>query len=184
MKLRALCDARLSAKSVITGLLCSAKSHKNSKGLEDRNVTGTSSTESSKLEVPLVLKDTDTAKGTDSQAVTEETKWVKEVSSVKSTTAASSTATAESEVTGQKEQLPSLAKTCFKTSFDAVTKNAGTNLGTVPEHQLGVMGKLRHEPEAALWQCLSQASCKRLKTAQLIIPSENSQVIPGYLPAL
>ncbi|XP_057259381.1 uncharacterized protein C1orf94 homolog [Pezoporus wallicus] len=124
MKLKALCDAQLSAKSVITGFLCPAKSHKNSKGLEDRNVTGTGSTESSKLEVPLVLKDTDTAKGTGSQAVAEETKVVKEVCPAKSTTAASSTA--ESEAPGQKEQLPQLAKTCPQTSFDAVTKNAVT----------------------------------------------------------
>uniref|UniRef100_A0A672UE55 Uncharacterized protein n=1 Tax=Strigops habroptila TaxID=2489341 RepID=A0A672UE55_STRHB len=148
MKLRALCDAQLSAKSVITSLLCSAKSHKNSKGLEDRSVTGTGSTESSKLEVPL--RDTDTAKGTGSQVVAEETKVVKEVSPAKSTTAVPSTTTAESEATGQKEQLPSLAKTCSKTNFDAVTKNAGMDLGMVPEHHPRVMGKLRHKPEAAL----------------------------------
>ncbi|KAM8997731.1 uncharacterized protein C1orf94 homolog [Ara ararauna] len=126
MKLRALCDAQLSAKSVITSLQCSAQSHKNSKGLEDHNVTGTGSTESSKLDVPLVLKDTDTAKGTGSQVVAEETKVVKEVSSAKSPTAVSSTATAGGEATGQKEQLPPLAKTCSKTNFDAVTKNAVT----------------------------------------------------------
>ncbi|KFQ44989.1 hypothetical protein N333_08686, partial [Nestor notabilis] len=112
MKLRALCDAQLSAKSVITSLLYSAKSHKNSKGLEDSSATGTGSTESSKLEVPL--RDTDTAKGTGSQAVAEETKVVKEVSSAKSTTALSATTTAGSEATGQKEQLPPLAKTCSK----------------------------------------------------------------------
>ncbi|XP_061216875.1 uncharacterized protein C1orf94 homolog [Neopsephotus bourkii] len=126
MKLKALCDAQLSAKSVITGLLCPAKSYKSSKGLEDRNVTGTSSTKSSKLEVPLVLKDTATVKGMGSQVVAEKTKVVKEVSSAKSTTAASSTATAGSGARGQKEQLPPLAKTCSKASFDAVTRNAVT----------------------------------------------------------
>ncbi|KFM11263.1 Uncharacterized protein C1orf94, partial [Aptenodytes forsteri] len=117
MKLRALCDAQLSAKSVITSLLCSAKSHKNSKGLEDGSVTGTRST----LEVPLLLKYTDTAKGAGNQVMAEEAKVVKEFiqnsmfSSARSSTAASSTTTAESQATGQKQQLPPFAKICSKT---------------------------------------------------------------------
>ncbi|KFW61928.1 Uncharacterized protein C1orf94, partial [Pygoscelis adeliae] len=121
MKLRALCDAQLSAKSVITSLLCSAKSHKNSKGLEDGSVTGARSTESSKLEVPLLLKYTDTAKGAGSQVMAEEAKVVKEFiqnstfTSAKSSTAVSSTTTAESQATGQKQQLPPFAKICSKT---------------------------------------------------------------------
>ncbi|KFR03551.1 Uncharacterized protein C1orf94, partial [Nipponia nippon] len=120
MKLRALCDTQLSAKSIITSLLCSAKSHKNSKGMEDSSMTGTHSTEGSKLEVPFLLKDTDTAKGAGSQVTAEETKAVKEFvqnsmfSSAKSSIAVSSTA-AESQGTGQKQQLPPFAKICSKT---------------------------------------------------------------------
>ncbi|XP_069660644.1 uncharacterized protein C1orf94 homolog [Haliaeetus albicilla] len=134
VKLRALCDAQLSAKSVITSLLCSAKSHKNSKGLEDGIMTSTRSTEGRKLEEPLLLKYTDTAEGADNQVMAEETKVVKEFvqdsmfSSAKSSTAVSST-TAESQATGQKQQLPPFAKICSKTDSDAVTKNAGMDLG-------------------------------------------------------
>ncbi|KFV55878.1 hypothetical protein N328_08252, partial [Gavia stellata] len=110
MKLRALCDAQLSAKSVITSLLSSEKSHKISKGLED----------GSKLEVPFLLQDTDTAKGAGIQAMAEETKVVKEFtqnsmfSSAESGTAVSST-TAESQATGQKQQLPPFAEIYSKT---------------------------------------------------------------------
>ncbi|KFQ81515.1 Uncharacterized protein C1orf94, partial [Phaethon lepturus] len=121
MKLRALCDAQLSAKSVITSLLCSAKSHKNSKKLEDGSMTGTRSTEGSKLEMPFLLKHTDTAKGTGNQAMAEETKVMQEFihnsmfSSAKSSTTASSSSTAESQATGQKQQLPPFAEICSKT---------------------------------------------------------------------
>ncbi|KFZ50481.1 Uncharacterized protein C1orf94, partial [Antrostomus carolinensis] len=119
MKLRALCDAQLSAKSVSTSLLCSAKSQNNSKGLENGSVTGTHSTEGSKLQVPFLLKCTDTAKGTGNQAMAEETKVAKEFtknntfSSANSSTAASS-ATAESQTAGQKQQLAPFAKICSK----------------------------------------------------------------------
>ncbi|KFV99372.1 Uncharacterized protein C1orf94, partial [Fulmarus glacialis] len=119
MKLRALCDAQLSAKSVITSLLCSAKSHKNSKRLEDGSVTGARNMEGSKLETPFLLKYT--AKGAGNQVTAEETKVVKEFiqnsmfSSAKSSTAVSSTTTAESQATGQKQQLPPFAKICSKT---------------------------------------------------------------------
>ncbi|KAM6043589.1 uncharacterized protein C1orf94 homolog [Theristicus caerulescens] len=132
MKLRALCDTQLSAKSVITSLLCSAKSHKNSKGPEDGSMTGTQSMEGSNLEVPFLLEDTDTAKGAGSQVMAEKTKVVKEFiqnsmfSSAKSSTAVSSTTTAESQATGQKQQLPPFAKICSKTDSDAVTKNPVT----------------------------------------------------------
>ncbi|XP_009586306.1 PREDICTED: uncharacterized protein C1orf94 homolog [Fulmarus glacialis] len=130
MKLRALCDAQLSAKSVITSLLCSAKSHKNSKRLEDGSVTGARNMEGSKLETPFLLKYT--AKGAGNQVTAEETKVVKEFiqnsmfSSAKSSTAVSSTTTAESQATGQKQQLPPFAKICSKTDSDAVTKNPVT----------------------------------------------------------
>ncbi|KAM7083327.1 LOW QUALITY PROTEIN: uncharacterized protein C1orf94 homolog [Ciconia maguari] len=132
MKLRALCDTQLSAKSVITSLLCSAKSHKNSKGLEDGSVTGAHSMEGSKLEVPFLLKYTDTAKGAGNPVTAEETKVEKEfiedsvLSSAKSSTSVSSTATAESQAMGQKQQPPPFAKICSKTDADAVTKNPVT----------------------------------------------------------
>lgn len=152
MKLRALCDAQLSAKCVITSLLCSAKPHKNSKGLEDGSATGARSMEGSKLEVPLLLKYTDTAKGAGNGATAEETKVVKEFvqnstfSSAKSSAAVSSTA--ESQATEQKQQLPPFTEICSKINADAATKNPGMDPGTVAEHQLGVMEKLRHKPEA------------------------------------
>ncbi|KFU99096.1 hypothetical protein N340_12482, partial [Tauraco erythrolophus] len=120
MKLRALCDIHLSAKSVITSFLHPAKSHKNSKGLEDGSTTGARSTEGSKLEVPLLLEHAGTAKGTGNQVTAEEMKVVKEFtqnstfSSAKSSTALSSTAAAESQATGQKQELPSSAKTSSK----------------------------------------------------------------------
>ncbi|XP_035201758.1 uncharacterized protein C1orf94 homolog [Oxyura jamaicensis] len=74
MKLRALCEAQLSAKSTITNLLCSAKSHKNSTGPEDSSTPGACSTGGSKVETPGRQKHTDTAKGPDNQAMAEEPK--------------------------------------------------------------------------------------------------------------
>ncbi|KFU98256.1 hypothetical protein N339_06707, partial [Pterocles gutturalis] len=120
MKLRALCDAQLSAKPVIASLLCSAKSQKNSKGLEDGSVTDADSTEGSKVEVPLLLKHTDPAKGAGRQAAAKETKALKEflqksmLSSAKSTIALTSTTATESQATGQTQQLPPFAKICSK----------------------------------------------------------------------
>ncbi|KFP37943.1 hypothetical protein N324_05599, partial [Chlamydotis macqueenii] len=123
MKLRALCDAQLSAKSVISSLVCSAKPHKNSVGLEDGSVTGACSTDGSKLEVPFLLKYTDTAKGAGNHimdTMAEETKVVKEFiqnstfGSAKSSTAVPSTTAAESQTTGQMLQLPLPAKICSK----------------------------------------------------------------------
>ncbi|XP_068513606.1 uncharacterized protein C1orf94 homolog [Anas acuta] len=129
MKLRALCDAQLSAKSTITNLLCSAKSHKNSKGLEDGSMPGACSMGDSKAEIPGLQKHTDTAKGPDSQAMAEEPKAVTDFmqnstfSSVKNITPASAPPTApESQAAAQKQQLPAFAKTCSKTDSSAVTK--------------------------------------------------------------
>ncbi|XP_075294292.1 uncharacterized protein C1orf94 homolog [Opisthocomus hoazin] len=133
MKLIALYDAQRSAKSANTSFLRSAKSHKNSQGLEDSSTTGMHSTEGSKLEVPLLLKYTDAAEGAGSQVTAEETRVVKEVtqssrfSSAKTSTAVSSTTTAaESQVPGQKQQLPLLAKAYSRTDSDAGTKNPET----------------------------------------------------------
>nr|XP_013039577.2 uncharacterized protein C1orf94 homolog [Anser cygnoides] len=129
MKLQALCDAQLSAKSTITNLLCSAKSHKDSKGLEDSSTTGGCSTGGSKAETPCLQKHADTAKGPDNQATAEEPKAVNgflqgsTFSSVKNSTPASAPpAAAESQAAAQKQQLPAFAKTCSKTDSSAVTK--------------------------------------------------------------
>uniref|UniRef100_A0A8C0FUR1 Uncharacterized protein n=1 Tax=Bubo bubo TaxID=30461 RepID=A0A8C0FUR1_BUBBB len=147
MKLRALCDSQLSAKSVITSLLHSAKPHKNSKGLEDSSVTGDHSsvtgdhsTESSKLVLPFLLEYTDTAKNVRSQVVPNETKVVKEFiqkstfSSAKSSAAISST-TAASPAAGQKQQLSPLAKICSKMDSSTVTKKSEFN-GPTSEFEL------------------------------------------------
>ncbi|KFZ69027.1 Uncharacterized protein C1orf94, partial [Podiceps cristatus] len=119
MKLKALCDAQLSAKPIITSLLCSAKSPKNSKGLEGGRVAGACSLEDSKPEVPLLLKHTQTARGAGNQVQVEKAKVVKEFtqnsvfSSAKSSTAVSLTA-AVSQVTGQRPQLPPFGEICSK----------------------------------------------------------------------
>ncbi|XP_064028520.1 uncharacterized protein C1orf94 homolog [Pogoniulus pusillus] len=128
MKLRALCDAQLSARSVTTSLLPSAKAPKNPKELGDGSMTETPSTEGRKLEVPFLLKHPDPARAAGAQRAAEETQAVKEFapndafSSAKGS-AAVSTATAESQAAGQKKQLPPGAKICSKTDFDAVIKN-------------------------------------------------------------
>ncbi|XP_074782357.1 uncharacterized protein C1orf94 homolog [Athene noctua] len=131
MKLRALCDLPLSAKSVITSLLHSAKPHKNSKGLEDSSMTGDHSTESSKLVLPFLLEYTDTARNTGSEVVPKGIKVVKEFvqkgtfGSAKSSAAVAST-TAASHAAGQKQQLSPLAKICSKTDSNTVTKKSVT----------------------------------------------------------
>ncbi|XP_071624076.1 uncharacterized protein C1orf94 homolog isoform X2 [Heliangelus exortis] len=126
MKLRALCDAQLSAKSLITGLRCSAKSQKNPKGLEDGSTTGTQSMESSKAEMPFVLQAPDTAKAAENQVMAEEAKVVeykqKSPSSSASSSTAGSAAAVETQAGGQKQQLPPFAKIGFKTDSDAVTR--------------------------------------------------------------
>uniref|UniRef100_A0A8B9UMP3 Uncharacterized protein n=1 Tax=Anas zonorhyncha TaxID=75864 RepID=A0A8B9UMP3_9AVES len=153
MKLRALCDAQLSAKSTITNLLCSAKSHKNSKGLEDSSMPGACSMGDSKAEIPGLQKHTGTAKGPDNQAMAEEPKAVTDFmqnstfSSVKNSTPASAPPTAaESHAAAQKQQLSAFAKTCSKTDSSAVTKalqNPGMDLAMVLKQHLGALGKLK-----------------------------------------
>ncbi|KFP00141.1 hypothetical protein N300_15457, partial [Calypte anna] len=114
MKLRALCDAQLSAKSLITSLRCSAKSQKNPKGLEDGSTTGTQSMESSKAEVPFVLQAPDTAKAAENQVMAEEAKVVEYKQKSPSSSASSSTAgpaaAVGNQAGGQKQQLPPFAK--------------------------------------------------------------------------
>ncbi|KFV75997.1 Uncharacterized protein C1orf94, partial [Struthio camelus australis] len=118
MKLRALCDAQLSAKSITAGTLCSAKSHKHSKGLEDSSTTSIHSMEGSRSVVPFLPKRTDTAKSPDNQ----ETKAVKEFiqnssmfSSTRNSAATPSSPSGENQAAGQKQQLPVFAKICSKT---------------------------------------------------------------------
>ncbi|KFU83439.1 hypothetical protein M959_00055, partial [Chaetura pelagica] len=120
MKLRALCDAQLSAKPLLTSLRCSAKAHKNPKGLEDTGSTaGTGSSESSKLEVPLLLQHQDGAGDTEQQVGAEETQAGKEASQTSTSSSTSSTAgsstAAESQAAGQEQQLPPFGKTCSRT---------------------------------------------------------------------
>ncbi|KFV75048.1 hypothetical protein N307_14632, partial [Dryobates pubescens] len=120
MKLKALCDAQLSAKAVLTSFLSSAKAPKNPKELENGSMRGTPSTEGSKLEMPLLLKHPGAARAAGTQVAAEETQAAKELapnstfSSAKSGTAVSTT-TAESQAAGQKQQIPPVAKICSKT---------------------------------------------------------------------
>lgn len=137
MKLRALCDAQLSAKSVLSSLLCSAKPPRNAAGPEDE--TGAGSAEGSKLDGPFLPKHTETGRNTGGQATAEEPKATKELiqnsifSALKGSPAVSSTA--ESQTTGQKQQLPPFPEICCKTDADTVTKvlqNPGTIWGQSP----------------------------------------------------
>ncbi|KFP92261.1 hypothetical protein N311_02891, partial [Apaloderma vittatum] len=113
MKLRALCDAHLSSKSVTSSLLRSAKSHKNSK--EDESTTGAHGTEGNKLELPFALKDTDPAKGAGNQGMAEEAKVARcSLPNSMLSSAKSRTAAAESQATGQEQQLSPSAKICSK----------------------------------------------------------------------
>ncbi|KGL83928.1 hypothetical protein N309_13806, partial [Tinamus guttatus] len=116
MKLRALCDAQLSAKNISTGTLCSPTSHKSSKGLEDASAPGSQSSEGSRAPVPFVPTRTDIAKSLDNQ----ETKALKELIqhsalSPARSNAAGPPAATEGAATGQKQQLPVFAKICSKT---------------------------------------------------------------------
>lgn len=132
MKLRALCNAQLSAKSTITNLLHSASSPK---GLGDSSTTDAGS----KLGMPLLLKHTDIAKGPDRQVMAEESKAVKEfLQNGMFSTAKNSTAvpalTAESQTAGQKQQLSTVGKICSRTDSNAATKalqNPGMDQGMV-----------------------------------------------------
>ncbi|XP_014801935.1 PREDICTED: uncharacterized protein C1orf94 homolog [Calidris pugnax] len=132
MKLRALCDAQLSAKSVITSLLSSAKPHRNPKGLGDGSVSGPRSTEGSKAEVPFLPKYPDPAKGSGNQGPAEETKAGKELvknstfSSAKTTTAGPPRTAAESPAMEKKQQVPPFAEIHTKTDSDVATKNPVT----------------------------------------------------------
>uniref|UniRef100_A0A8C3KFW1 Uncharacterized protein n=1 Tax=Calidris pygmaea TaxID=425635 RepID=A0A8C3KFW1_9CHAR len=150
---QALCDAQLSAKSIITSLLSSAKPHRNPKGLGDGSVTGARSTEGSKAEVPFLPKYPDAAKGAGNQGTAEETKAGKELiqnstfSSAKTTTAGPPRTAAESQAMEKKQQLPPFADIYTKTDSDMATKNPGMEPGTVLQHQLGVMEKLRCKTE-------------------------------------
>lgn len=135
MKLRALCDAQLSAKSTITNLLHSASSPRSSKGLGDSSTTGAGS----KLGMPLLLKHTDIAKGPDRQVMAEESKAVKEFlqngtfSTARNSTAVPALA-AESQTSGQKQQLSTVAKICSRPDSNAAPKalqNPGMDQGMV-----------------------------------------------------
>ncbi|KFP30191.1 hypothetical protein N325_02599, partial [Colius striatus] len=116
MKLKALCDAHLSAKSVLTSLMDSPESPKNSKGLGDGSMTDTCS----KLEMPFPLQYTDAAQGADNQVMAGE-RWVMKESIQNSNfisanmSTASSATTAESQATGQKQQISPFANICSKT---------------------------------------------------------------------
>uniref|UniRef100_A0A8C9FAJ6 Chromosome 1 open reading frame 94 n=1 Tax=Pavo cristatus TaxID=9049 RepID=A0A8C9FAJ6_PAVCR len=121
MKLRALCDAQLSAKSTITNLLHSASTPRGSKGLGDSSTTGAGS----KLGMPLLLKHTDIAKGPDRQVMAEESKAVREfLQNGMFSTAKNSTAVpalpAESQTAGQKQQLSTVAKICSRPDSNAL----------------------------------------------------------------
>ncbi|KFQ32268.1 hypothetical protein N331_02537, partial [Merops nubicus] len=116
MKLRALCDAQLSAKSVIPSLY-SGKSPKPNKGLEDSSVTGAHSTPGSKPETPVLLKRPDTAKGARNQVMAEETKDEEGIipNGMLSCANSSTVVSSPSQTMGQQRQLPVFAKICSKT---------------------------------------------------------------------
>lgn len=141
MKLRSLCDAQLSTKSTITGILRPAKcTYKNARGMDNGSGnTVASNTEISKLLVQCPLKHTEVAKAPDSQMVVEETRLTKDYlqnnmlsspTHKESTVVPATSTTTESQATGQKKQLPVFAKICSKPHPDSVTEGLqNTGLG-------------------------------------------------------
>lgn len=163
MKLRALCDAQLSAKSVLSSLLCPAKPPRNAGGAEDG--TGSGSTEGSKLDGPFLPKHTETGKGTGGQATAEEPRAAKEFlqnsifSAAKGSLAVSSTA--EGQTTGQKQQLPAFPEVCCRSDADTVTKalqNPGMDRGQSPT-SAGSHGKAKTETRSGEEQALVRHHC-------------------------
>uniref|UniRef100_A0A8C3T673 Chromosome 1 open reading frame 94 n=1 Tax=Chelydra serpentina TaxID=8475 RepID=A0A8C3T673_CHESE len=145
MKLRSLCDAQLSTKSTIAGILRPAKcTFKNARGVDNGSGNPVASNkETSKPLVQCPLKHIEVAKAPDNQMVAEETRLTKDYlqnNMFRSPTHKESAAvpppstTAESQATGPKKQLPVFAKICSKTDPDSVhegLQNTGTGcLGT------------------------------------------------------
>uniref|UniRef100_A0A8C3T7B8 Chromosome 1 open reading frame 94 n=1 Tax=Chelydra serpentina TaxID=8475 RepID=A0A8C3T7B8_CHESE len=131
MKLRSLCDAQLSTKSTIAGILRPAKcTFKNARGVDNGSGNPVASNkETSKPLVQCPLKHIEVAKAPDNQMVAEETRLTKDYlqnNMFRSPTHKESAAvpppstTAESQATGPKKQLPVFAKICSKTDPDSV----------------------------------------------------------------
>uniref|UniRef100_A0A674IH66 Chromosome 1 open reading frame 94 n=1 Tax=Terrapene triunguis TaxID=2587831 RepID=A0A674IH66_9SAUR len=140
MKLRSLCDAQLSTKSTIAGILRPAKcTFKNARGVDNGSGNPVASNkETSKSLVPCPLKRIEAAKAPDNQVVAAETRLTKDYlqsnmfnspTHKESAVVPVPSTTAESQTTGPKKQLPVFAKICSKTDPDSVpegVQNTGT----------------------------------------------------------
>ncbi|XP_044853628.1 uncharacterized protein C1orf94 homolog [Mauremys mutica] len=139
MKLRSLCDAQLSTKSTIAGILRPSKcTFKNARGVDNGNPV-VSNKETSKSLVPCPLKRTEAAKAPDNQMVVEETRLTKDYlqsnmfnspTHKESAVVPPPSTTAESRTTGPKKQLPVFAKICSKTDPDSVPEGLQNTVTT------------------------------------------------------
>ncbi|XP_065277961.1 uncharacterized protein C1orf94 homolog [Emys orbicularis] len=141
MKLRSLCDAQLSTKSTIAGILRPAKcTFKNARGVNNGSGNPVASNkETSKSLVPCPLKRIEAAKAPDNQVVAEETRLTKDYlqsnmfnspTHKESTVVPLPSTTAESQTTGPKKQLPVFAKICSKTDPDSVPEGLQNTVTT------------------------------------------------------
>uniref|UniRef100_A0A8C0GPT7 Chromosome 1 open reading frame 94 n=1 Tax=Chelonoidis abingdonii TaxID=106734 RepID=A0A8C0GPT7_CHEAB len=140
MKLRSLCDAQLSTKSTIAGILHPSKcTFKNARGVDNGSSNPVASNkETSKSLVPCPSKRIEAAKAPDNQMVVEETRLTKDYlqsnmfsspTHKESAVVPPPSMTAESQTMGPKKQLPVFAKICSKTDPDSVPEglqNTGT----------------------------------------------------------
>uniref|UniRef100_A0A8C3I0C0 Chromosome 1 open reading frame 94 n=1 Tax=Chrysemys picta bellii TaxID=8478 RepID=A0A8C3I0C0_CHRPI len=143
---KSLCDAQLSTKSTIAGILRPVKcTFKNARGVDNgRGNPVASNKETSKSLVPCPLKCIEAAKAPDNQVVAEETRLTKDYlqsnmfnspTHKESAVVPLPSTTAESQTTGPKKQLPVFAKICSKTDPDSVPEglqNTGTGFSSPP----------------------------------------------------
>ncbi|KAH0631150.1 hypothetical protein JD844_005312 [Phrynosoma platyrhinos] len=141
-KLRSICDAQLSTKSTVTGILLPAKLiYKTTKSTEsgNNNPVG-SNTQIAKLLAQLPLKRMEAVKSMDNKGVTEETKSIKDIlqnnifgsaSHKDSITRPPPIMTVmESQESGHKKQLPVFAKICSKSEPELVADGLCQNHAT------------------------------------------------------
>uniref|UniRef100_A0A8D0L6A4 Chromosome 1 open reading frame 94 n=1 Tax=Sphenodon punctatus TaxID=8508 RepID=A0A8D0L6A4_SPHPU len=141
-RLRSLCDAQLSTKSTVSGILLPAKFiYKSSKGV-DKGSVNAANTHITKLVSQFPLKHLEAAKAPYNKAVVEDTKRTKDSMQMFSSTNHKEstvgpllplTAT-ESQAPEQKKQLPVFAKICSKTYSNSVTEGLSQNMGKDSRH--------------------------------------------------
>ncbi|CAM4671800.1 unnamed protein product [Lepidochelys olivacea] len=185
MKLRSLCDAQLSTKSTIAGILRPAKcTFKNARGVDSGSSNPVASNkETSKSLVPCPLKHTEAAKAPDNQTVAEETRLTKDYlpsnmfsspTHKESAVVPPPSTTAESQAPGPKKQLPVFAKICSKTDPDSVPEGL---------QNTGNYGSIREEQPQIQWERFHPAFCHHFND-HLLKPASVAQSELSSTPAL